>query len=282
MSSSPLSSADAARKSIAKRLRELRLDAGLTTQGLADRCQWSKSKTSRIETIKTNPSDADIRSWCEACEAQDQAADLIAASRGAESMYVEWRRLQRTGLRRLQESTVPLYERTERFRVYCSRVVPGTLQTEGYAYALLSSIAAFRGIPDDAQEAARARVERSKVLHRRGHSFAFLIEEDVLYYRHGDARTMAAQLGHLATVTGLPNVSLGVIPRTAPRAMWGQETFTMFDDSQVHVELLTARVTVSQPSEVLTYARAFAALSKMAVHGAEARSMISAAIDSLG
>ncbi|WP_308314782.1 helix-turn-helix transcriptional regulator [Streptomyces sp. CNQ085] len=92
---------------------------------LADRCGWSKAKTSHIEAVKTTPSDADIRAWCAACNAEEQTADLIASSRSANSMYVEWRRIQRTGLRGLQQTNVPLHERTKLFRMYCSRVMPG-------------------------------------------------------------------------------------------------------------------------------------------------------------
>ncbi len=40
---------------------------------------------------------------------------------------------------------VDLYRQTRVFRVYVSDVVPGFLQTPGYATALLSSIADFRG-----------------------------------------------------------------------------------------------------------------------------------------
>jgi hypothetical protein len=47
-------------------------------------------------------------------------------------MYTEWRRLEVTGLRRLQESLVPLYAQTTRFRAYQSHVVPGLFQTPAY------------------------------------------------------------------------------------------------------------------------------------------------------
>ncbi|WP_260636227.1 helix-turn-helix domain-containing protein [Streptomyces angustmyceticus] len=282
MPSSPFSSAQAARASVAVRLRDLRLDSGLTMQGLAERCGWNKAKTSRIEAAKTAPSDADIRLWCAACDAEDQTTDLIVSSRSADSMYVEWRRLQRTGLRRLQQAGVPLYERTKLFRVYCSRVVPGLLQTEGYARALLSLIADFRRLPDDVSEAAAARVDRSHIIRDGLHRAVLLIEEDVLTHRIGDESVMAGQLGHLLTAMSLPAVSLGVIPRTAPRVMWGPETFTVFDDKRVHVELLAAKVTVTTPAEVEIYRRAFARLAEMAVYGPSARSLISRAIDTLG
>lgn len=281
MPSSPFSSAQAARASVAVRLRDLRLDTGLTMQGLADRCGWNKAKTSRIEAVNTAPSDADIRLWCAACNAEGQTADLIASSRSADSMYVEWRRLQRTGLRRLQQAGVPLYERTKLFRIYCSRVMPGLLQTEGYAHALLSLIADFRRLPDDVSEAAAARVNRSHIIRDGLHRVVMLIEEDVLTHRIGDESVMASQLGLLSAMS-CPAVSLGVIPRAATRVMWGPETFTMFDERRVHVELLAAKVTVTAPTEVEIYRRAFACLSDMAVYGPRARSLISRAIDSLG
>jgi transcriptional regulator with XRE-family HTH domain len=160
----PSSSVQRARQELAGRLREIRLDAGLTARALSAAAGWHEAKTSRIESARQAPGDVDIRTWCQVCAAEDQAADLIAASRAADSMYIEWRRLQRTGLRRLQESRLPLYERTRLFRVYCSNVVPGFLQTQGYADALLSAISAFEGVPDDGEDAVTARMNRNRIL----------------------------------------------------------------------------------------------------------------------
>ncbi|MFH8487356.1 helix-turn-helix domain-containing protein [Streptomyces longisporoflavus] len=281
MPTHPSARVQQAREALASRLRELRLDAGITARELAIRCQWSESKSSRIEHAKTPPSDADIGAWCRACEAEGQTADLIAANRHADAMYVEWRRLQCGGLRQLQESGAGLYRRTQLFRVYCSNVVPGFLQGPGYATALMSSSAAFRGTPDDVSEAVAARMERSRVVHEGGHRFAVLVEEAVLRYRIGDADTMAAQLGSLLSAIALPSVSLGVIPFNVSRSMWPLETFTIFDDLQVHTDSLTAAVTLTQPTEVALYARAFEELARLAVHGSEARALITAALGTL-
>ncbi|WP_406138652.1 helix-turn-helix domain-containing protein [Streptomyces sp. NBC_01089] len=281
MPGSPSSSVQAARKAVAERLREIRRDAGLSSKAVADASGWYKSKVSRLENAVTSPSDEDIRAWCRACGADGMAGDLIAASRTADSMYVEWRRLQRTGLRRLQESYVPLFERTRVFRIYCSNVVPGLLQTDGYARALLGSIAAFREAPDDVSDAVTARLERSRVIREGNHRFALLVEESVLRHRVGDAAAMAGQLGYLLSVMALPSVSLGVIPFASERRMWMIETFSIYDQTQAQIELLTAQVNVTAPSEVSQYLKAFGELSKVAVHGAAARALITNAIDSL-
>ncbi|GAA0409356.1 helix-turn-helix transcriptional regulator [Streptomyces luteireticuli] len=278
MSTSPSSSVQKARRSIAARLREMRLDAGLTVEALADRCGWNKSKSSRIENVKTLPSDADIRAWCAACGTDDQAADLIAASRTAASMYAEWRRLHRDGMRRSQEGRVPLYERTRLFRAYCSNVVPGFLQTEAYATALMSVITSFRGTPDDVAEAVAVRLDRSRVIHEGNHRFGLLVEEEVLRHRIGNSGVMADQLRHLLTIMSLPRVSLGVIPFTAERGMWPVETFSIFDEEQVSVELVSAAITVTTPSEIALYMKAFAELQRLAVYGAHARELIADAI----
>ncbi|WP_406321968.1 helix-turn-helix domain-containing protein [Streptomyces sp. NBC_01637] len=282
MSASPSSSVQAARKAVADRLREIRKDAGVSGQVLAAGAGWYKSKVSRLENAVTPPSGEDIRAWCRACGAEDEAADLIAAARSADNMYVEWRRVQRSGLRQLQESYLPLYERTRVFRTYCANVVPGVLQTHAYASALLRSISAFHQTPDDVAAAVDARLDRSAMVVRKGdHRFALVLEESVLRHRVGDAETMAGQLGYLLSAMAFPSISLGIIPFTAERHMWMIETFTVYDEEQAEAELLTARVNVTAPSEVAQYAKAFREFTQLAVYGADARGLITDALSSL-
>lgn len=279
---SPSSSAQEARKHVASRLRELRKEAGLTVVELADRCGWHHAKTSRIENAKTPPSPTDIRRWCAACQAEDRADDLIAASRDAESMYMEWQRQVRQGLRQLQDSYVKLYRSTRLFRVYSPTLVPGLLQTEGYAQAVLSTNAQLLDVPNDSEQAATARLERSQIIHEPGRRFVMLIEEGVLYYQLSNEDAMAAQLGYLLTAGALPAVSLGIIPRATPdRALWPQELFHVYDDTLVSVELLSAQVNITQPSEIGLYLKAFERLRGMAVYGGDARVLILKAIETL-
>src|SRR5580693_5621486 len=283
MAVSPSSSVQRARQQLAERLRDLRLDAGLTARALSAAAGWHEAKTSRIESAKQAPGEADILDWCRVCGAGREIPDLIAASRAADSMYVEWRRLNPAGLRRAQESRRPLYERTRLFKAYCSAVIPGFLQTPAYTGALLSAITAFRDIPNDVEEAVTARMSRNQMLRSGNHRFVLLVEESVLRYRLGDTEVMAAQLGYLVEATELPSTSLGVIPFAAcGRPVWPLESFTVFDGERVHVELLSAQVTVTAPSEITLYARAFEKLAELAVYGTQARALITAATDALG
>ncbi|MEV7547873.1 Scr1 family TA system antitoxin-like transcriptional regulator [Streptomyces sp. NPDC089915] len=93
---------------------------------------------------------------------------------------------------------------------------------------------------------------------------------------------MADQLAYLMTVSVRQHVRLGIIPMNRLRTMWPGEGFWIFDDEQVVVELSTAQLTLTQPSEIATYARIFTELDRMAVYGSPARTLITNAIDALG
>lgn len=230
---------------------------------------------------RTPPSAADIRAWCQACGAEDQTADLLASLRNAEGMWIGWRRMEQAGLKQAQDARLPLFERTRRFRAYSSWFVPGLIQTRGYTEAVLRAVQRRRVEVDDVAEAVAARVERQRVLYEGGRRFAFLIEESVLRNGIGGTDVLVGQLGHLLTVGSLPNVSLGVVPMGPDRSRMPVEGFWIFDVAQANVELVSGYLTITQPSEVAMYAETFAEMAEMAVHGANARTLITAALDSL-
>jgi transcriptional regulator with XRE-family HTH domain len=283
MATSPLSTAQAARESIAGRLRELRLDAGLTGDELSKRCGWHPAKTSRIEHAKAAPTDADIRAWCRACNEPALASDLIRATRSADQLYVQWTRKHRSGLRQTQAELLPLHERTRVQRVYGSKVVTGFLQTRGYCAALLSAITRFQGTPDDVAQAVEARMQRQRALYEGDHRFVVLLEESVLRYRIGGRAVMAEQLAHLLEASRLPSLALGIIPFETDRMdAWPLEPFYAFDNEALIVETLTAEIRITEASEIQTYQRAFLALGQLAVYGPPARALIKSAVDALG
>ncbi|MER0443283.1 helix-turn-helix transcriptional regulator [Streptomyces sp. Edi4] len=278
---SPSSSAQSAREALAVRLQHLRKDAGLTGKELSARCGWHPAKTTRIQKGDALPSDADIRTWCAACGADDQAQDLIATARAVDSMYMEWRRLHQGGMRQVQQDWYDLHEQTRICRVYLSNVPPGFLQTPAFATALMNQITRFQGTPDDVAEAVAARVARSRFLYEGGHRYVVLMEESVLRFRTADPEAMRGQLRHLLTVMPLASLSLGIIPFTAQRTVWPLEAFYVHDDTSAVVETLTAEIKVTQPRELADYLKAFAGLAEMAVYGDAARDLIAAAMDAL-
>lgn len=283
MPASPSSSAQAAHQALAARLRDLRLDAELTVRGLALHVGWSHSKVSRIENARTAPAPEDVRLWARACGVEDQAEELVAALRAVEGMWVEWHRMERSGLKAAQESVRPLYERTRAHRVYDSWLIPGLLQSMAYTTALLHSARRRRRLIDDVDAAVAERMDRQHVLYEGRRTFAFVLEEGVLRAGIGGREVMREQLRHLLTVGFLPNVSLGIVPMQPDRsAMRPVEDFWIFDSTQVAVELVSGYLTISQPRELAMYVQVFQELANLAVHGDKARSLIHDAIAALG
>ncbi len=272
-----------ARQDIANRLREIRLDAGLTKRAVAEAVGWHESKCSRIEHARTPPSDADIRAWCRICNADDRAADLIAASRAADSMWTQWRQLERPGLRREQESAIPLWESTREFRIYSPFLVPGPVQTAPYIRALLKAVRDRRPTPvDDIEEAVEVRVAKQHVTYEGGHRFAIVLEENVLRHQIGGPAVLREQIEYLRSAMSLPSVTLGIIPLGTDRSLLRPvEMFFLFDDAEVSVELVSGWLRVTQPSEIGMYAEAFRRLSEMAVYGNAVRALINEAIGAL-
>lgn len=243
MPTSPLSAAQAARKALADRLQDIRKDAGLTGRELSARCGWHPAKTSRIQDAKAAPSDADIRTWCRACGTEALIPELIAASRSVASMYMEWKRLQRAGLRQLQETYTQSYADARLLRFYSSDVIPGMLQTHGYAAAILSRWASSDA---DLEQGVAQRMQSTRPMHEGNHRIVCLVEESVLRYCICEPSVMAGQLGHLLSVMLLP------------------------------------RVRITAPGEVREYIETFAELQGFAVYGQDARCLVAAAVDALG
>ena len=270
-----------AKEALGARMREIRNDASLSGRELAARAGWHFTKVSKLENGKQHPSDQDIREWCRLCHAEGEIADLITTARNIESMYVEWRRQTRAGLRRPQKARTPAYERAKLFRIYEPSLIPGLFQTAEYATAIMASVIDFHDIPNDLDQAVAARLERQRLLYAGDRRFAVVLEEQALRTRIGGIDTMAGQLDRLMTLMSLPRVSLGIIPSGAERHTTASAGFWIFDDAMVQVETVSAEITITQPREITVYAKKFDLLSRSAVTGPDARQLIMQALGEL-
>ncbi|MBV9140611.1 MAG: helix-turn-helix transcriptional regulator [Pseudonocardiales bacterium] len=275
------SPAKQAREALGVRLREIRKEAGLTGRALASGIGCHNTKVSRIENGAQAPTEENIRAWCRVCRAEDQIPDLIATARSIESMYVEWQRQTRAGMKRLMLSSVPLYERTKLFRIYEHNIIPGLFQTAEYSAAMLSYFIDFLEAPNDLDAAVEAAMERQRIVYSGHHRFAVVLEEHAIRVRVGSLDIMAGQLDRVLGMMSLPRVSLGIIPETAPRKVFASVGFWIYDEVMVEVETPTAGLEVTQPREIRLYATMFQQLQQSAVYGAQARALVTRAMTDL-
>ncbi|MGH3899975.1 MAG: helix-turn-helix domain-containing protein [Pseudonocardiaceae bacterium] len=281
MTTGRTSPAKQAQEALGIRLREIRNEAGLTGRALAIGIGCHYTKISRIENGGQAPSEDNIKAWCRACYAEGQIPDLIATARTIETMYVEWRRKTRAGMKRLMLSSVPLYKRTKLFRIYEHNIIPGLFQTAEYSAAMLSYFIDFLDTPNDLDAAVEARMERQRIVYSGNRRFVIVLEEHAIRTRVGNLDTMSGQLDRLLGLMSLHRVSLGIIPAVAPHKVFTSVGFWIYDDAMVRVETPTASLEITQPREIRLYATMFEQLQRSAVYGAEARALVTRAMADL-
>ncbi|MFI6685337.1 helix-turn-helix domain-containing protein [Streptomyces sp. NPDC050485] len=267
------------REALGARLRVFRRNAGYASgRSFAAATGFHESKVSRIEHGRQTPSENDLQVWCEVSGQQAQLPDMIAALRHINELWLEWKRQLSDGAAARQQKAIPVYARTKLFRIWHPTLIWGALQTADYAEDTFKQVVSFFEVPDDIEAARDKRLERQKYLYEGDRSFHVLLAEQALYSNFGGRNVMLAQLEWLLNVMRLSRLSLGFIPRSAPLWIWPGNSFSMFDDKLVLVETYSAELTVTKPSEIEMYVKAFGLLKRSAVYGDSAKELIRGAI----
>lgn len=225
------------------------------------------------------PSKADLELWCFHCQAQAELPDLLATTRSIEKMYLDLRRLYRSGTSRYQRELLEEEQWTHRFRSFTTSLIPGVLQTQEYATMLLSDIAGMMGHPADIEQTVDVRMKRGNLL-RSGKLFHFVIMENALLPGVVPAEVMRPQLEYLLQVQNLPGVHLGILP-TKVRHYMAICEFWITDDECVEVETFSAILKVEQPGEIAIYAKVFDHYARQAVYGSAAQNILRAVLHEL-
>lgn len=102
-------------------------------------------------------------------------------------------------------------------RTYDATLVPGLLQTEAYAAAVIEVASGATNGPI-VQRLVELRMHRQqRLIQADGPKLWAVIEEGAVHYRFGNAKTMRAQIRHLIESSDLPNVTIQVIPANTNR-----------------------------------------------------------------
>src|SRR4051812_40741096 len=127
MPTSSSSSAQAARQRLAERLREMRMDAGLTGREFARRAGWRDATTVvKVEKAQRTITVDHVRLWCRICGATDRRREELLAERAnVARMWVTYQQLNRGGLTGAQKSVREEYEQLALSRAYQPKVLHG-------------------------------------------------------------------------------------------------------------------------------------------------------------
>jgi transcriptional regulator with XRE-family HTH domain len=185
-------------------LRHYRTAAGLTPEELGARIYLSASQIRKVEDGTRTPTEA----LTEACEALPELNTHGALTTLREILRDHLRHRAYPGW----FQAWPDHEsQARRLRDFELAVVPGLLQTEAYARAILST--RVGATEEELDEAVAARLERQHILEReQPPELWVLLDEAVLRRPVGGPETMADQMAFLATAAERRYVVLQIIP----------------------------------------------------------------------
>ncbi|MFJ7266419.1 Scr1 family TA system antitoxin-like transcriptional regulator [Streptomyces sp. NPDC099050] len=182
-------------------VQALREHAGLSRAEFALLVRFSKHTVESVELGRRMPDEE----FVERAEAalgntgalRNAARHLTRGEPGLAAWFRRWARLERVAV------SLSTYE---------CRLVPGLLQSEGYARAAFAS--RLPPLSDGQMEAqVAARMQRQTLIRKRPNTmFSFIIDEHVVRRRLGGAEVTRDQLDHMLTFALLRNVEIQIMP----------------------------------------------------------------------
>jgi transcriptional regulator with XRE-family HTH domain len=160
-------------------------------------------------------------------------------------------------------------------RAYEPHFIPGLLQTEDYARAIMRTGAVGQVDPEESERHVALRMERQTLLTREDAPHLWVVmDETVLRRPVGTPEVMRGQIDRLLTATERPNVTLQIAEFSSGHHPGTYGPFVLFRfavpelPDMVYVEYLTGAVYLDERVEVASHLEV---LDRMAAQAATAR-----------
>jgi hypothetical protein len=282
------------RRQLGRYLRDLRNSQRLTVRAAAERLEWSEAKIWRIETGQVSLRSLDVEAMCRIYGA---TAELTQGLMGLakETKAKGWWHAYGDVIPDWLDLYIGLEESASRISWYESGLVPGLLQTEGYARTVIS--ADNPGVGDqEIDRRVHVRMARQSLLTRvtAAPELAVALSEAMIRCPVGGTEVMTSQLSRILDASELPNLSLRVLPFSSglhPGLMSGPFVILNFpvngDGRQteppiVYMDGYTGALYLDRQHEVQRYSSAFEAIWAASLDETASRDLINRATKELG
>lgn len=276
--------APAGYRELGAEMRRLRVAAGLTGRQVGFKTGWDPTKVSRVESGQIHIDLASLTWFLGVLRIPyEDAVPLVALCRQAKGNDGYW--LTDHGDRVPDAMSSLIYHESTAALSTCyePQLVPGLLQTEDYARAMISRHATHTEA--DVEVGVQVRIERHQVLGRRGGGrFVFYINEQALRVVVGGPKVMYEQMLAIGLTSRGPNVEVRVVPTSAgaDSALCGAFQLFEFEEHGPLVYLNNFVATsfwLEELDYVAPYRNLAADLATIAKGVEESRSLISALAD---
>jgi transcriptional regulator with XRE-family HTH domain len=204
------------RRRLRTELRRARAGAHLTQDQVATAMDWSLSKVIRIETGAVGISTNDLRALLNlyAVHDADRTDELIELARA--SRQTSWLSRYRADITPQYLQYIEYEEAASVLRMYDPLLLPGLLQTEEYAAAILRALA-VPGTPAELiQNRIDIRLTRQRLLeHATPPTLICVLDESVISRIVGERNVAQRQLARLIDLASRPNITIQIVPFTA-------------------------------------------------------------------
>ncbi|GAA3879776.1 helix-turn-helix transcriptional regulator [Saccharothrix violaceirubra] len=216
---------------LATQLRRLREGADLTREEVAERTNINAATLYRIETAKSRPQTRTLLTLLDLYDTPaDEQERLKTLSK--ESVKPGWIRPWHESLAEEYTTYISFEDEAQGMRNYSGLFMPGLLQTEDYARAVIGGVL-HSATTEQIEDRVRTRMERRAVLtkERPLHLWA-VIDEAALRREIGGREVMHAQLEHLRQTAMVATVKIQIIPFSSGShpGMPGQFVVMEFED----------------------------------------------------
>jgi transcriptional regulator with XRE-family HTH domain len=266
-------------------LRRLREDRNMAQKDAATACGWSGAKLSYLENGGQQPVEADLDKLLELYEVPEaQRERYYAAVKGSQTEGW-WEHFEP-----LVGDWVPMFigleQGTSGIRSYEPLLIPGVLQTDEYATAIMHSGIRQRS-SREVSRLVELRTTRQAILTRPKDptEFDVVLDESVLQRSPDAPGVLGRQLQHLAKMAELPNVTLRVQPLVGGVQSFSVGPFSIlsFPDGQpepvVYLEHRGGAVWLEEFAAIERYELAFKGLVDMALDPETSLAMVQEATE---
>lgn len=247
------------RRRLGAELRRLREYAEMTCEQAGDYLDCSASKISRMETARVAARIIDVQALCHLYRVdEDTTAKLLALAKEAKTPGW-WQRFD-DGVPDWFNTFLGMESVAASIRTYEIQLIPGLLQTDGYARALFEQ----SELAPDVDRAVEIRsVRRGTLAGEQPPQYWAILSEGVLHRMVGGPGVMRDQLLHIAELCAQRHVTIQII-RNSLGAHPGMTTpFVILgfpdraDPQVVFIDYLTGALYLEKPEEVDRYSLAF-------------------------
>jgi transcriptional regulator with XRE-family HTH domain len=270
---------------LAAEMRRLRESNKMTREEVSERTSINEATIYRLESARVRrPQKRTLMALLDLYGVVDpHRADLLELGREAEQQG--WLQPYHSELPEEYTTYIAFEAEARSVSNYESLLVPGLLQTEAYAHAVITG-----GLPmaseAEVEQRVRARIERQRLLSEPDRLKLWaIVDEAALHRQVGSPGLMRAQLVHLIKAANEPNVTLQVIPYSAGAHAGMPGSFVLLDfpnpadPDVVHIGTLAGDLFLEKEADLRRYRLLFEHLRAVASSPDHTTSMLATLSD---